>query len=133
MTELALDTNLIDPELFAREGGPPFSLFDAWRETDPVHWNPPSDDYRTGLPGAKIDQGFWVLTRYQDVYEVSRNQEVFSSHEGGPVIWDFEGESLEMQRANLMGMQPEQHSHMKRLVLPPSFRNSLFAWSSMAR
>ena len=111
-------TNLVDPSLIPASGGPPHELFDAWRETDPVHWNPPPDNYESPMPGASVSQGFWVLTRHQDVVEVSRNQALFSSHEGGPIIWDLEPPQLAMQRANVMGMEPTNHLAIKKLVMP---------------
>jgi len=111
--------NLIDPDLIPACGGPPHELFDAWRETDPVHWNPPVDDYVPLTPTVTLSQGFWVLTRYQDVVDASRNQELFSSHEGGPLIWDFEGELLAEQQAGFMGMRPADHKAVRRLIMPP--------------
>ena len=111
-------TNLIDPTLIPARGGPPHELFDAWREDDPVHWNPPTDNYQSPMPGASMTRGFWVLTRYQDVVDVSRNQAMFSSHEGGPIIWDLEPQQLAMQRANIMGMEPANHMAVKKLVMP---------------
>lgn len=110
--------NLIDPDLIPSCGGPPHHLFDAWRENDPVHWNPPVDSYRNPQPGASLTRGFWVLTKHQDVTEVSRNQELFSSWEGSPIIWDLEPEQLAHQRANIMGMKPKDHLAVKKLVLP---------------
>lgn len=47
-------------------------------------------------------------------YEVSRNQDLFSSHEGGPIIWDLKGDSLKRQQANLMGMEKRRHLAIKR-------------------
>ena len=125
---MPLAGNLIDPELIPAGGGPPHELFDAWRESDPVHWNPPSDSYRTPMPHASLDKGFWVLTRYQDIVDVSRNQELFSSHEGSPVIWDFEPPQLEQQRAGLMGMKPADHMAVKKLVMPPFAPGELAAF-----
>ena len=125
---LSLDTNLVDPDLIPSLEGPPHALFDAWRQSDPVHWNPPNETYRSPLPDGHLDQGFWVLTRYQDLYEVSRNQDLFSSHEGGPIIWDLKGESLKRQQANLMGMEKRQHLAMKRLLLPPFAPRQLAAF-----
>ena len=122
------DTNLVDPDLIPGLEGPPHGLFDAWRQSDPVHWNPPNENYRSPLPDGHLDQGFWVLTRYQDLYEVSRNQDLFSSHEGGPIIWDLKGESLKRQQANLMGMEKRQHLAMKRLLLPPFAPRQLAAF-----
>jgi cholest-4-en-3-one 26-monooxygenase len=65
-----------------------------------------------------MTKGFWVLTRYQDVFDVSRDQERFSSHDEGFVIWDLEPQELEIHRANMMGMRPADHSAVKQLVLP---------------
>ncbi|MBF2754225.1 MAG: cytochrome P450 [Gammaproteobacteria bacterium AqS3] len=119
MNSLPFDTNLANPDLMPDQKGPPHDLFRQWRERDPVHWNPPPENYVPVMPGASLRQGFWVLTRYQDVAEVSRDQKLFSSHEGSPIIWDFEPDRLLMQQAGMMGMPHEQHLAMKRLVMPP--------------
>ena len=121
------NVNLLDPDLFPRGSGPPHEVFNEWRRDDPVHWNPPNPDYpppRRALP----TRGFWVLTRYEDVANVSRNQRVFSSHPGGPIIWDFEGEQLERQQAGIMGMTLERHRKVRRLVVPPFTRSELEAF-----
>ena len=128
MATLPITTNLVDPDLIPSQEGPPHTLFDAWRASDPVHWNPPAPEYVSPMPNARLDKGFWVLTRYQDVYDVSRNQRLFSSHEGGPIVWDFEGDSLQMQQANLMGMEHDRHLQMKRLLLPPFAARELAAF-----
>ncbi|MGI9346017.1 MAG: cytochrome P450 [Gammaproteobacteria bacterium] len=119
MSTLPFETNLADADLIPTQAGPPHELFRQWREQDPVHWNPPPENYQSVMPGASIHKGFWVLTRYQDVSAVSRDQSLFSSHDGSPVIWDFEPEQLMMQQASMMAMQPDQHTAMKRLVMPP--------------
>ena len=116
---MSVADNLIDPDLIPACSGPPHELFDAWRASDPVHWNPPSASYRTPMRHASLDKGFWVLTRYQDVVDVSRDQELFSSHEGTSVIWDFEPRQLEEMRAGLMDMKPADHMAVKKLVMPP--------------
>ncbi|MDD9998989.1 MAG: cytochrome P450 [Rhodospirillaceae bacterium] len=69
-----------------------------------------------------------MLTRYQDVVDVSRDQELFSSHEGGPIIWDLEPPQLAMQRANIMGMEPANHMAVKKLVMPPFAAGELAAF-----
>ncbi|MEM7221196.1 MAG: cytochrome P450 [Pseudomonadota bacterium] len=118
MRALNVDTNLLDPSLIPELGGPPHELFDLWRAEERIHWNPPTPDYDPPGVGTSLTQGFWVLTRHQDVFDVSRNQTLFSSHDGGPVIWDFEPEQLAMQQANLMGAPPERHAAIKRVVVP---------------
>ncbi len=119
--------NLLDPDLFPHGSGPPHELFSAWREEDPIHWNPPNPDYpppRDSLP----TRGFYVLTRYKDVADVSRNQRVFSSHTGGPVIWDLSAEGLQRQQAGLMGMPMDAHRAVRRLIVPPFTRSELMAF-----
>ena len=118
MSKLAIGTNLLNPALIPSQKGPPHQLFDAWRANDPVHWNPPSESYETPLVGQSLTQGFYVLTRYKDVFDVSRNQELFSSYEGGPIIWDSDEMQLGRARAGIMGMEPAMHGAVKRLVVP---------------
>lgn len=112
------DANILDPDIFPSEKGPPHALFDLWRKTDPVHWNPPTPAYAPEIPHAAMTKGFWVLTRYQDVFDVSRDQERFSSHDEGFVIWDLDEEELQRHRANFMGMAPDDHAPVKRLLTP---------------
>lgn len=120
MIEPKMDDNILDPEIFPLEKGPPHRLFDLWRQEDPVHWNPAIPSYAPKAPAAPLTKGFWVLTRYQDVFDVSRNQELFSSYDDGFTIWDQrDQEALEQQRANFMGMRPADHAAVKRVLIPP--------------
>jgi cytochrome P450 len=119
--------NLLNPSLFAAEQGPPHHLFDKWRESDPVHWNPANPEYATRMPGASGVKSFWVLTRHKDVHDVSMNQELFSSHEAGIVVWEHEGEDLERQRANFMLMKPADHNAVKKVIMPPFMPKALAA------
>lgn len=119
MNALTIDRNLLDPDLIPAEQGPPHVLFDLWREHDPLHWNPANPDYSTQIPGNRMTEGFWVVTRYDDVLEVSRDQDRFSSHDGGFVIWDLDGEELARQQSNFMGMRPADHLAVKRVIVPP--------------
>ncbi len=125
MTTALLEANILDPGIFPAEKGPPHALFDAWRVETPVHWNPPTPEYVVDIPGSSMDKGFWVLTRYQDVVEVSRDQERFSSYEGGSVIWDLNETSLEQQRSNFMNMRPPEHTAVKRVVWPAFAANAV--------
>lgn len=123
----AMEANILNPELFPSEQGPPHRLFDAWRENDPVHWNPANPDYLTRTPESSGVKSFWVLTRYKDVQDVSMNQELFSSHEAGIVVWALEGEALERQRANFMMMKPAEHNAVKKVIMPPFMPKALAA------
>jgi cytochrome P450 len=120
-----MQANLVDPDLFPAEKGPPHRLFDAWRSVDPVHWNPPNPDYEAPVPGDGVWKGFWVLTRYKDVLDVSMNQDLFSSYEEGIVIWDLSPESLERNRSNFMMMRPADHSAVRKVINPPFMPSAL--------
>lgn len=115
----SIDHNILDPGLYVKHQGPPHGLFDLWREQDPVHWNPPSPDYESPMPDSSMSKGFYVLTRYQDVFDVSRNQELFTSHDEGFVIWDNHGPGLAQLQANFMGMKPADHAAVKQVITPP--------------
>jgi cholest-4-en-3-one 26-monooxygenase len=120
-------TNLLDADIFPDEQGPPHHLFDEWRANNPVHWNPANPAYTGSLPDSSGAKSFWVLTRYKDVQDVSMNQELFSSYEGGIVVWKLEGEALERQRANFMLMRPAEHSAVKKVIMPPFMPKALAA------
>ncbi len=124
-----LSANILDPDIFPAQRGAPHRLFDAWRTADPVHWNPVTPTYTPDIPGSSMTKGFWVLTRYQDVFDVSRDQDLFSSHEDGFVIWDLEEEELQRQRANFMGMLPADHQAVKQFLMPAFSARALQALS----
>ena len=126
--DLAFDTNLADPALIPGLKAPPYALLKAWREEDPVHWNPPNPEYDPAPEGFSLEKGFWVLTRYADVDAVSRDQALFSSYEGGPTIWDHDEIRLEQNRAGLMGMPNDIHLKAKRLIQPPFGAKALRAF-----
>jgi cytochrome P450 len=128
MSVTDIQDNLLNADLFPLHNGPPHHLFDKWRGFDPVHWNPANPEYKAVLPGSSGVKGFWVLTRYQDVFDVSMNQELFTSHDG-IVVWDFDGEPLEQQRANFMSMKPDDHNAVKRVIMPPFMPKAMAAMS----
>ena len=67
----ASDINLADNGIFRRNEA--HDLFRILRREAPVHWTGPSDIN---------DQGFWSLTKLQDVLHVSRNPQLFISSRG---------------------------------------------------
>jgi cytochrome P450 len=66
--------DLSDSRTFAR--GFPHPYFSWLREHAPVFWHEPTAVTPDG-------EGFWVVTRYDDVLAVQTNPEVFSSDRGG--------------------------------------------------
>lgn len=100
-----LDTvDLYDIQLFA--DGPPYSLFAAMREQSPVHRNPASGDH----------DAFWSLTAYEEIVEVNKDWQRFSSArrgsflvEGGIVPKEFEPLLFNM-------MDPPGHDRHRALL-----------------
>jgi cytochrome P450 len=89
------------------EGGPPHELFKRMRSQCPVHWT----SKVTEFPPAK---GFWSVTRADDVHQVSRDWETYSSELGGVVVID-EVFPIELARAMFIGMDPPKHDRLKAL------------------
>ncbi len=113
------DVDLADPNNVVRYEGAPVEYFAVLRREDPVHWNELTEAGRQEVP--TLNRGFWVLTRYDDIVRASKDHAYFSSHIGGPVLWDLEEveNALETQRAGMMGMDPPDHSRYRKLVAPP--------------
>ncbi|MGA9875527.1 MAG: cytochrome P450 [Solirubrobacteraceae bacterium] len=88
--------------------GPPLELFGRLRAECPVHWSDGITDYPD-------EDGFWSVTTAEDVFEVSRDWQTFSSEIGGFTTTKNAGLSLEMQQAMFIGMDPPKHDRLKSL------------------
>jgi cytochrome P450 len=99
-----LDADLTDASLFA--DGFPHRVFTALRRHEPVRWHAIPEDF----PGDH-DDGFWVLSKHQDVQAVSRDPELFSA---------FDGPQLSRQPAiagtMLVAMDGQDHLRQRRLI-----------------
>jgi cholest-4-en-3-one 26-monooxygenase len=112
--------DLIDPSTF--DAGVPLEFFEQVRQDAPVYWQ----DQPEGYGG-----GFWVVTKYADVQEVSRTPEVFSSHERGALLstgtTQDEDEALAATRMLMLNMDPPEHSQYRNIVqrafTPRTIRN----------
>lgn len=96
--------DLMDSRL-ARDGFP-HAIFTRLRKEAPVRWQP----IPAGNPQC-IDPGFWVLSKYDDVQEVSRDAELFCSIDG-PTIGHVPG----MQGTMLVTMDGEQHARQRKII-----------------
>ncbi len=90
------------------QAGPPHDLFQRLRSRCPVHWS-------DGITEHPDENGFWSVTRAEDVHEVSRDWQTFSSEVGGFTAVKNGGLSLEMQQAMFIGMDPPKHDRLKAL------------------
>jgi len=97
------EIRLDDPAAFVE--GVPHEWFRILRAEAPVYFHEERDG-----------PGFWCLTRYDDVKQVSRNPRVFSSWLGGTNLLDLPEPDLNAVRAIMLNMDPPQHVKFRRLV-----------------
>jgi cholest-4-en-3-one 26-monooxygenase len=88
--------------------GPPHELFRRLRSECPVHWT----DRITEYPD---ENGFWSVTTADDVLEVSKDWQTYSSELGGFTALQNAILPLELQRAMFIGMDPPKHDRIKSL------------------
>jgi cholest-4-en-3-one 26-monooxygenase len=62
------------------------------------------------------DTGYWALTRHEDVVFVSRNPELFSSHEKTAMINEYAQEQVDQQRMFMLNQDPPEHTRTRSLV-----------------
>ncbi len=96
--------DLISSQSFS--AGHPHDQYAWLRQNAPVYWHAQADG-----------SGFWVLSRYQDIYDTSRNHQVFSSE---PTIMiddpaDAMQEAMGDYKMMLM-MDPPQHTAFRSLI-----------------
>jgi cytochrome P450 len=88
--------------------GPPHDLFRRLRNECPVHWSARISDYPE-------EDGFWSITTADDVHEVSRDWQTYSSELGGFAALKNAILPLELQQAMFIGMDPPKHDRIKAL------------------
>ncbi len=100
--------NPAQPELFAADAHWP--LFDRLRAESPIHYTPKNDVY----------DGFWSITRYQDIMAVDTNHEVFSSADGIVLqTLEAKAEADKRPRGNsFIAMDPPGHDVQRKTVSP---------------
>jgi cytochrome P450 len=90
------------------EDGPPHELFRRLRSECPVHWTSRITEYPD-------EEGFWSVTTADDVHEVSRDWQTYSSERGGFTALKNSILPLELQQAMFIGMDPPKHDRIKAL------------------
>jgi cholest-4-en-3-one 26-monooxygenase len=106
----AEDAKLEDIQIIERglwPEGPPHALFKRLRGECPVHWS-------AGVSEFPESAGFWSVTTADDVHEVSRDWQTYSSELGG-VTAVSEVFPIELSRAMFIGMDPPKHDRIKAL------------------
>jgi cytochrome P450 len=90
------------------QDGQPLELFRRLRTECPVHWSERISEFPD-------EDGFWSVTRADDVFEVSRDWKTFSSEVGGFTALKNAILPLELQQAMFIGMDPPKHDRIKAL------------------
>lgn len=102
-----------DPALW--ESRRPVDEFAWLRRTAPVWWVDQPDD----TSGGFRDGGYWAVTKHEDVKEISRHAEIYSSQHKGAIIRlpnDTTKEQLQLTEAMLINMDAPKHSKIRRIV-----------------
>ena len=115
MTELLLPQGWdpTDPDINAV--ALPHDEFRALRSHAPIHWVEQIPEARAGF----LDTGYWACTRHQEVREVSKDNEHWSTEENGVIIRfapDMTRDQVEVQRAMLIHHDPPSHTKMRGIV-----------------
>jgi cytochrome P450 len=110
-TEAHID--LTDPDQFS--AGPPHEAYRWLRDDAPLYWHAATENTPDG-------EGFWCLTRHEDVEWAAKQPDLFSSvgggdrAGGGTLIEDL---PRDFAAGVLFNMQDDpRHQHLRRLVTP---------------
>ena len=105
-SETPLDELLVTEREHWQEG-PPHAVFKRLRAECPVHWTARIGEYPE-------EAGFWSVTNADDIHEVSRDWQTYSSATGVTALTEAIM-PLELIRAMFIGMDPPKHDRLKQL------------------
>jgi cholest-4-en-3-one 26-monooxygenase len=99
-----------DPDVLL--AGLPVTQFAELRRTAPVWWNEqPESIFEDG--------GYWVISRHEDVREISRSSDLWSTNRKGAVMRLPDGvtaDQLELTKALLVNHDAPEHTRLRKLV-----------------
>ncbi|MFT5011637.1 MAG: cytochrome P450 [Patiriisocius sp.] len=94
------DIDVSDPMLFKADGIWPY--FERLRKEDPVHY------CKNSLFGP-----YWSITKFDDIMEVEKNHQVFSSEVGGITIFE---RMSDFKTSSFIQMDPPKHDLQRKTV-----------------
>ncbi|MBS9533127.1 cytochrome P450 [Mycobacterium sp. M1] len=105
--------DLTDPAIYAERL--PDAEFAALRESAPISWIAQPDERSGGFR----DGGYWAITRHEDVKEVSRLDDVFSSEMNTAIPRfndDIDRENIDVSRFLMLNQDAPRHTRLRRIV-----------------
>jgi cholest-4-en-3-one 26-monooxygenase len=97
------EVNLNDLDAFERAC--PHDMFEVLRREAPVFWQSEPDG-----------NGYWAITKYDDVKHISRHPMEFSSERQGSLIRDPDPGALAFIQQVMLSMDPPKHRNYRSLV-----------------
>lgn len=101
--------DVYDPAIY--RDGVPYDALAAMRARTPVAWH--AERPVAGWPAGR---GFWAVTSYEGVAEVSKTPDVFSAQLGGTQIRDPAPEDLDFARQMMLNMDPPRHTRLRAIL-----------------
>lgn len=102
-----------DPDIYVNRV--PVEEFAELRAKAPVWWT----EQAPGNGGGFHDGGYWAVTKLNDVKEVSRRSDIFSSYENGVIPRfsnDMQREDIEVQRFVMLNMDAPHHTRLRKII-----------------
>lgn len=116
--------DLTDPDVLV--DGIPIHEFAELRKTAPVSWieqrsaeAQPHDDAEASGSSVFGDDGYWAISRHDDIKAISRNSQLWSNNAQGAIMRLPEGttpEQLELTKALLINHDPPEHTRLRKLI-----------------
>ncbi|ABG03998.1 cytochrome P450 [Rubrobacter xylanophilus DSM 9941] len=113
------EIDLSDPDAFVERV--PHEWFRTLRREAPVFFNPEPDG-----------PGFWVVSRYEDIREVHRRWDIYSSEIGGTSLEDLEPDQIEA-RKSMIDLDPPRHDEIRRLIRGRFSPRAVKEWEDQVR
>ncbi|WP_405741661.1 cytochrome P450 [Streptomyces sp. NBC_01525] len=101
-----------DPDVY--QSRVPLPEFARLRRTAPVWWCAQPHN----IAGFG-DDGYWVVTRHEDVKEVSTKPDIFSAHRNTSIIRFHESmtrDQIDVQKLIMLNMDPPEHTRVRQIV-----------------
>ena len=114
------DVTLAYLSLFA--DGAPWQVFEDLRKNSPVHWN----------VEEAPNNGFWSVTRYNDIVDVLRDTETYSSEIGAANLEELDTRQLEIRKSILETDGP-RHRALRKMLQPQFTPRALAGYETFLR